>query len=241
MLKLTLSIVYFLLLSCESNIQPKIIYVNKTQKVESKEQWETAEKLRFLWSPPEGPQNSQTNWIINDDILLFTPNVSGEYYISLTVEDQGGKILNEEKFYFLAINPDTVSNSLKENLIKKTNSSESENLKDLKYSNSTKKIPKSNDQIKISKEKKKSTIKINNLYTIQIGAWPKLEEAYNMQRLMQNHGFDSYTQKTFIKDKDEIWWRLRVGKFTQLDKAKKVKFEIENLIGEPVWIDMFKN
>ena len=46
-------IISFLISACGSKVEPKIVQINKTQKVQSIQSWETAEELRFMWTPPK--------------------------------------------------------------------------------------------------------------------------------------------------------------------------------------------
>ena len=101
-LKVSLIILSLLITACGSNVEPKVIDINKTQKVQSTQNWETAEELLFLWTPPKGPKGNDSKWIINDDIMLFTPDMPGEYSISLIVENMSGDILGEESFLLIA-------------------------------------------------------------------------------------------------------------------------------------------
>ena len=88
-----------LIIGCGEKIEPKHVIINRTLKVQSSQNWDTAEELRFMWTPPQGPKGNDAKWIVNDDIMLFTPDVSGEYTISLMVEDLSGEVLGEEIFY----------------------------------------------------------------------------------------------------------------------------------------------
>ena len=58
-------IVSFLISDCDSKVEPKIVQINKTHKVQSVQSWETAEELRFMWAPPKGPKGNDSKWIIN--------------------------------------------------------------------------------------------------------------------------------------------------------------------------------
>jgi len=77
----------------------------------------------------------------------------------------------------------------------------------------------------------------NRAYTIQVSAWPSLEEARKDQLSLTKYGIDAYTQRIFIDKKNAYWWRVRVGNFSHIDQVSKVKKQIEDLRGSSVWID----
>jgi cell division septation protein DedD len=83
---------------------------------------------------------------------------------------------------------------------------------------------------------KKHTVD-NRPYTIQVAAWPSLEEARIDQLSLTKYGIDAYTQRVFIEKKNAYWWRVRVGNFSDIDLANKVKKQIEKLRGSTVWLD----
>ena len=64
----------FLIIGCGEKVQPKHIVINRTLKVQSSQNWDTAEELRFMWTPPQGPKGNDAKWIVNDDIMLFIPS-----------------------------------------------------------------------------------------------------------------------------------------------------------------------
>ena len=234
-LRALIVIVAFLISACSSKVDPKIVQINKTHKVQSAQNWETAEELRFMWTPPKGPKGNDSKWIINDDIMLFTPDTPGEYSISLVVEDMSGYILGEESFLLKAedsienvyqaaspVNkPTLIPSGVKSVDKKKIIKSE----KTLSENALSAKIP-----------VKEKTVE-NRPYTIQVAAWKSLEEAKKDQLSLTKYGIDAYTQRAFIKNKNEYWWRVRVGNFSDFNQASKVKKQIESLREGSVWID----
>ena len=72
-------------------------------------------------------------------------------------------------------------------------------------------------------------------YTIQIASVPTLDEAKEYQKKLRNNGFDAYTESLTLKDKQ--FWRIRVGNFTDYNKAK----EIEKLLIEMKYDTWFTN
>ncbi len=223
-------IVSLLITACESKVEPKVVDVNKTQKIQSAQNWETAEELLFLWTPPKGPKGNDSKWIINNDIMLFTPDTPGEYSISLIIENMSGDVLGEESFLLMA-GEQTEKVHQSSSLVEEPTTTPPV----------AKKIDKekvnlpSTTPIVVTSVKKKTAD--NRAYTIQVSAWPSLEEARKDQLSLTKYGIDAYTQRIFIDKKNAYWWRVRVGNFSHKDQANKVKKQIEGLRGSSVWID----
>ena len=89
------------------------------------------------------------------------------------------------------------------------------------------------------KNTKQAAISTNNSnikrYTIQIASVPTLDEAKEYQKKLRNDGFDAYTESLTLKDKQ--FWRIRVGNFTDYNKAK----EIEKLLIDLKYDTWFTN
>ena len=78
-------------------------------------------------------------------------------------------------------------------------------------------------------------------WTIQVSSWPSLEEAQSASRdLEEKYGIDSYIQRAFFKDKDEIYYRLRVGNFQGSKEADAYAKEIQDMTRLPVWVDFVR-
>ncbi len=89
------------------------------------------------------------------------------------------------------------------------------------------------------KNTKQAVISSNNSnikrYTIQIASVPTLDEAKEYQKKLRNDGFDAYTESLTLKDKQ--FWRIRVGNFTDYNRAK----EIEKLLLDLKYDTWFTN
>ncbi len=78
-------------------------------------------------------------------------------------------------------------------------------------------------------------------FTIQVSSWPSLDEAQSAsQELLDKYGIDSYIQRAFFKDKDEIYYRLRVGNFQESSDAEAYAKEIQDMTSLPVWVDFVR-
>ena len=222
-----------LITACESKVEPKFVDINKTQKIQSTQNWETAEELLFLWAPPKGPKGHDSKCIINDDIMLLTPDTPGEYSISLIIENLSGDVLGEESFLLIAEEQTEKVLQSPPSLVKESTTTPPVTIN---KQSDKKKVEPPPITPKIIESAKKQTSD-NRGYTIQVAAWPSLEEARKDQLSLTKHGIDAYTQRIFIKEKNAYWWRVRVGNFSQKDQLYKIKKQIENLLGSSVWID----
>ena len=57
---------------------------------------------------------------------------------------------------------------------------------------------------------------------------------------LSKQGYDSYLEQYYIKSKDQTWWRVRVGHFTDRSKAEIIKKSLSNIKGTDLWIDFIK-
>ena len=240
-MKQNISITFFIIIiGCNFNPNRQKIMVNKTVKVFSSDYHDQAENYTFKWQSPTGPNNEPISFDLKNDMLIFTPKIIGNYDVKLTIEDISEEIIAKQNYYFIAM-PETTELAIikpnKEILSKSTIPSKSNTSKEKKYEK--KKINQS-----ISKSKKKQNKKTlitnfsNTKYALQISAWPSLEDARKHQLKLIENGFDAYTQRYYWKIKDELWYRVRVGNFSNKNEAIKIKKQLESLMGIKVWMDI---
>ncbi|MCF6238969.1 MAG: SPOR domain-containing protein, partial [Candidatus Marinimicrobia bacterium] len=78
-------------------------------------------------------------------------------------------------------------------------------------------------------------------FTIQVSSWSSLDEAREAsQELQDMYGIESYIQRAFFKDKDEIYYRLRIGNFNDPAAAQSYAKEIQAMTSLPVWVDFVR-
>ena len=236
-------IILLILVGCKLQPQYQEVMVNKTVKVFSEDYHDQAENYTFKWQPIIGPNNEKIIVDLKNDMLIFTPETVGNYEVNLSIEDISEEVVAEEIFYFKAI-PETTEVAIvepkrgapspapptiagkkpKKRAAKKTQTKTAKE-----------QIPK-----KTSEQKKQpSKFKISNAeYAIQISAWPTLEEARKYQLELIDKGFDAYTQHFYLKKRDQVWYRVRVGNYTNRNIALKVMKQIESITGITTWLDI---
>ena len=97
--------------------------------------------------------------------------------------------------------------------------------------NAIKENQKTNTNVKTEEKKK---------YTIQVASWPNLEQARKDQISLMENGYDAYTEQYYIKSKNQLWWRVRVGNFSDEKIANKVRNKLAKFRGKDIWIDIVK-
>ena len=193
-------LIFIFFFCCNTEPIRKEIVVGKTIKIEpSNFDTKLNNNYNFLWSKPKfSGENIDKPMIfkIENNKMLLTPLVEGNFDISLTVESLNNTDLYQEFFSFQAIDKG-IKNS-KQTVFSNNNSN-------------------------------------TKRYTIQIASVPTLDEAKEYQKKLRNNGFDAYTESLTLKDKQ--FWRIRVGNFTDYNKAK----EIEKLLMELKYDTWFTN
>ena len=207
----------FVVISCSETQVWQEIETGKTVKVFSGGFSVNNTNYIYKWSKPIGPENSESNYSIEHDKLLFTPLSPGQYHISLEIENMMETKVYEETFYFNVIQG-SHSNTLTAN-----NSS----------TKNDKKTPS-------PKDNNKDRVVINNRYTIQVASWTSLEKAKTDMRELIALGFDTYIEEYFDANNNIQRWRVRIGSFKSKELAQNVKNKLSKFRGEDPWIAYIK-
>ena len=230
-------VIYFIILiffiSCGSDPDYLEVMVNKTVKVYSKDYHNKAENYFFKWEPPIGPSNQSIPFDLKNDMLIFSPSIKGNYKVHLSITDISHEVIAEEMFYYQAI-AETLEVSIAETKPEKDIPKQSSVIR--KQKNKKIKHPKPSQ-----KQRKISAKKTENIhYTIQIAAWPSLEQARIDQLKLIEEGVDAYIQRNYRKEKDEVWYRVRIGNFSNKIKAQEMQKQIDSITGKKSWLDVIQ-
>ena len=63
-----------------------------------------------------------------------------------------------------------------------------------------------------------------------------MQEARLSQIELINEGIDAYIEKFYRKKLDQVWYRVRVGNFSDKNRALSIKTQIETLTGIATWL-----
>ncbi|MBC8376499.1 MAG: SPOR domain-containing protein [FCB group bacterium] len=200
------------------------------------------------------------------DLVSFKPDFAGKYdvVLELTVD---GEIEETSYFYEAIMGADNtlVDGEIPDHIIEALETNDTtvadtpsvsltdegvqrRYLSKMKSPGETKKPRKSIAKRKKATKSKPAVTSRGNLiplaartYTIQVSSWPSLDDAQSASHeLQQKYGIDSYIQRAFFKDKDEIYYRLRVGNFQESKDAEAYAKEIQDMTSLPVWVDFVR-
>ena len=65
-----------------------------------------------------------------------------------------------------------------------------------------------------------------------------MEQARIDQLYLIDEGVDAYIQRNYRKEKDEVWYRVRIGNFSDKNKAQEMQKKIETITGVETWLDV---
>ena len=239
MQKLIHLIIILFLTACGSNPDYIEVMVNKSVKVFSQNYHDKAENYTFKWEPPMDPNNETVLFDLKNDMFIFSPTVEGNYQIHLSITDISDAVVAEEMFYYRAVAETLEVAILKPEPEKRTSEHTSVVKKPKKKNKTTIKNSKANKtSIKSKKQKIKPGITKNIHYTIQVAAWPSLEQARTDQLALVEEGIDAYIQRHYRIGKDEVWYRVRVGNFSNKEKALEIQKHIETITSKNSWLDV---
>jgi hypothetical protein len=89
----------------------------------------------------------------------------------------------------------------------------------------------------INRIENKSSNKIK-IWTIQIMSDPSIEKAKKKQAELNEKGFDAYTESIFIESKNQEYWRVRIGNFTNKQSGSQIVKSL-NELGYETWFTSF--
>lgn len=228
--------ILLVLTACGSKPDYQEVMVNKTVKVFSQDYHDDAENYTFKWESPAGPSKIAVPFDLKNDMLIFSPELEGDYQIHLSITDISDDVIAEEMFYYRAI-PETLEVAIAKLSSEMKTTVPSSTVK--KPQKKTKAKKENINQSKARKKRNKSSKNTKNVhYTIQVAAWPSLEHARIDQLKLIEEGMDAYIQRHYRNKKDEVWYRVRIGNFNSKAKALVVQKQIESITHAKTWLDV---
>ena len=73
-------------------------------------------------------------------------------------------------------------------------------------------------------------------YTIQVSSWNTAKKAQRVKQSLDGLGYDTYIQRVWIEELNAVWWRVRLGDFSDVQEARRVKDELSGQFAD-IWVD----
>lgn len=73
-------------------------------------------------------------------------------------------------------------------------------------------------------------------FTIQVSSWNTAKKAQSVEQSLENFGYETYIQRVWLEDKNEVWWRVRLGDFNDVERARTVRDQLAPRFPD-VWVD----
>ena len=239
--------------SCSEKQDRKEVSIEAPYKISSYENNDANPDYIYQWWVGNQPDLSDNILEPNLDEAFFTPDIIGEYDIFLSVRDSNDIEIDLKEFYFLAVKnkikkipkkiiSDQALNEL--NTIQTDSININDNIVFNKKNQKLDSLKKINEVVENKKENvyksKQFKKNINSGWTIQMSSRSSLELAKRDQTKALNNGFDAYIEQSTDNSTGKIWFRVRIGNFSSLENAKKIKKEIEKFWSKGTWIDRVK-
>ena len=181
-------------------------------------------------------ENQKEDWLNEeidyDDDIGYDDEISDD---SISVE--------EDKYVQNVYNNSTDSDSTTSNKMRKSKDTDQLPL------NNNKPIviiKQSDIQSKVSVPKidpKSSIAAKSDRFTIQLISKRMFKDAQLFSQKLINKGYDSYIQRAIQKamlDKNEIWYRVRIGSYDNYNSAKKAADNLSDELKMPTWVDFVR-
>lgn len=214
----------------------------------------------FQWSiiaQPDASNLSKKNLIFNTDnsVMTFIPDVEGNYIFQVSISQYNDE-LSVQSFpfnisaYLIAEdqeNGDQVievassSNDIDAWLQEKIEQ-EDKSVIESPPPPPSPPVKKKRQKPVLKKSKSVPAASFNKKrFTVQIGSKQSFNEAKAIASEFIEIGYDAYIEKSFIKMKNQFWYRVRVGSYDNYDTAVSLATTISTTKNVPTWVDNVRN
>ena len=225
----------------------------------------------FIVSQPDESNLSKKYLFYNNDKseMTFTPDFEGNYTLQVTVSQYNDEISVESFTFIISTSSGKIVQELNstnsENLADNNNDewlSEGIEIEEILRLIEPQTIAYNSVQKQISSQEEKKTEpkiltknKSDNTnrepsfkkksfapkFTVQVGSKSTFDEAKIFALEFNQMGYDAYIEKTFIKNKNQYWYRVRVGSYDNYDSAMSLASTISTTKNYPTWVDYVRN
>ncbi|UCH09501.1 MAG: SPOR domain-containing protein [Fidelibacterota bacterium] len=209
---------------------------------------EDAFDISYRWSILDLPDESLLvpDFSSYSNLFTFTPDVIGDYAFAVIVISYGEEVSDHE-FYFTAMEDTSVVPKEEPIAAAPTTpatATEPETAPARQPEPSAqpaapkpaKPAPASRVTRAKPPEKKYRSDVVKGHFTIQVSSWKTAKQAQKILQQVTDAGYDAYIQRVWLEDRNEVWWRVRIGDFTSVREARALLTEI-NAVYPGAWVD----
>ena len=233
----------------------KTIFVGKMETIEV-ESPEDANNVSYIWGLQKRPDGSSVGPEAASDTsntYSFTPDSVGSYSFAVKVM-VAGKEVDDRKYFFRA-NEDTsrvarvaqssgdlqqmlggpaaTTTSATAGMPAATMTTVAASLPKAKPKAAPKRASRAKPPVRKTRVRPAAAARrplpadaVPGHYTIQVNSWTAAKSAQAALRKLQSSGFDAYIQRVWFDDRKEVWWRVRLGNFTSVGEANRVRLAL---------------
>ncbi|MEE9162043.1 MAG: SPOR domain-containing protein [Candidatus Neomarinimicrobiota bacterium] len=247
-LKLVSLLLLLVALGCQRGKDVKTIFVGEPETI-IVEPPEDAFDVSYRWEIVDHPVESALvpDFSSYSNVFTFTPDVTGDYVFAVTVVSYGDEV-SDYKFYFDAMEDTSVVRRVEPAAARDDETRAPAAAVDEEPATTPESPPRmppapprARPRPSVTKAAAPNKIFRSNVvaghFTVQVSSWKTAKQAQRiMQQVAQESGYDAYIQRVLLEDRDETWWRVRVGDFTSLEEAKVLQDKI--MVTYPgAWVD----
>ncbi len=204
----------------------------------------------IIVEPPEDAFDVSYRWSILDlpdesllvpdfssqlNLFTFTPDVVGDYAFAVTVVSYGEEIA-DYSYYFRAIE-DTSLVPREEPIPTAAIAPAETPAAAAPVTPSTEPVPAREVASTQPETMTYQSDVVPGHFTVQVSSWKTANQAQKvLQMVMDQTGYDAYIQRIWLEDRNEVWWRVRIGDYTSVNEARELQQELV-AIYPGAWVD----
>lgn len=77
-------------------------------------------------------------------------------------------------------------------------------------------------------------------YTLQVSSWRTRTYAERDAQRFINQGYEAYVQKVDLAGRNETWFRVRIGRFTTMQRGAQFAAKLSELLESGYWLDSYQ-
>ena len=214
-----------------------------------------ATSLSYDWRILDVPDESLLipEFSATSNVFTFTADIEGEYTFSAIVKS-GGEEVADHVFRYFAIEDTSVVPMQKEPMastpampvVSPVNPAAT-NLQQLGVIGASTSASSRSAETKVA-SKPKAPVRakpkprkvpegvVGGHFTIQVSSWNTAKKAQRVKQSLDGLGYDAYIQRVWIEELNAVWWRVRLGDYSDVQEARRVKDELAGQFAD-IWVD----